>query len=110
MTGLEGFDDSCMKIPPSLLQNLPIRHFVGQAMLESVLDLRKQLRFVNELGLLQPVQRQLQLLFASIHDLGEERNSEVLPDHGRRLEYPLVLGIEPIDARSQNRLRARRDL
>jgi hypothetical protein len=38
----------------------------------------------------------------------QEREGHILPDDGRGLEEPLVLGRQPVDARRQDRLRRRR--
>src|SRR5262245_2022957 len=53
---LEGLDDSSMERPPSLLEEAAVGNLICQSVLEGVLALWEETRFVQELGRLEVCQ------------------------------------------------------
>src|SRR5438876_2708917 len=81
-----------------------------QRMLEGVLELREEMRFVEELGSLK-VRETATEITVVIHDDGlEQSERHVLADHGGSLDQALLRRWEPVDAPGQQRLHRRRDL
>jgi hypothetical protein len=56
MQHLDGVHQAGVECPTPLLQQAAVGHFVGQRVLERVLQLRKQCRLIEELGRLEPCQ------------------------------------------------------
>ncbi len=79
-------------------------------MLERVLEDREEARFVQELGSLEIVNAQAQIVVRDFGDGLEQRQRHVLTDDSRALEHPLVPGGEPVDARGEEGLHRRRYL
>jgi hypothetical protein len=76
---------------------------------EAVLDGRIEGPLVHELASRERVERSRQLRLGKRDDASQHRLGELLPDHRRRLENPLFLLREPVDARGQHRLHGARD-
>ena len=51
---LHRLENACMQRASTLLEEAPVGHLVGQRVLERVLDLREESRFVEELRRLEP--------------------------------------------------------
>ena len=79
-------------------------------MLESVLEIGKELCLVEELGGLKLGQACAQLVLGKLGDSLQECERHILADDCGRLQQSLVLGRQPVDARRQDRLSGRRDL
>ena len=95
---------------PSFLQEAPVGDFVRQRMLEGVVELREEVRLVEELGCLK-VRETLTEIPLSVLDDGLEQNERhVLADHRGSLEQALLVRREPIDPPGEQRLHGRRDL
>ena len=54
VASLDGLDGPGVESTSALLQEAPIGHLVSQRVLEGVLNVREQARFVEELGRLEP--------------------------------------------------------
>ena len=57
----EGLDDPGMEYPPSLLEQTPVGHLVGQGVLEGVGEFWEEARLVQELSCLEVCQTAMQL-------------------------------------------------
>src|SRR5262245_52808407 len=73
-------------------------------MLEGVLGLRIQHLFIDELRALECIESAGQVPIAEIYNAQEYRLGELLADHRRRLQCPLLSLGEPIDPGSQHAL------
>ena len=101
--------DPGMERAPAVLQHAAVRDLVGQRVLEGVLEIREEARLVQELGRLEVSEPVSKAALEHIDDSLQERERHVLSDDGGRLQQPLVLGGQPVDARRQDRLSRRRD-
>src|SRR5260370_16871962 len=107
---LQRFQNSQVKRHPSLLQEAPVGNLMRQRMLEGVLELREEVRFVEELGSLKVRETLTEVLFRILDDGLEQSERHVLADHGGSLEQALLRRWEPVDAPGQQRLHRRRDV
>jgi len=89
---------------PAIMEHAAVRDVVGEGVLERVLVLGEEACFVQELGRPEGRESTPEVGLGEIGDGLQERAGHVLADHGRRLEEPLVLGHQPIDARREHRL------
>ena len=83
---------------------------MGQRVLEGVLQIREELRLVEELRLLQMREPPPQRLLRLLRDRRQERVGHVLADHRGRLQELLLLRRQPVDPRRQDRLHRGRHL
>ena len=106
---LDRSHDLGVELAAPVPEQAPISHLVGEGVFESVLQVRKQLRLVEELRFLQtPLPQGLRWL---PRDRREERVRHILSDHGGRLQELLLLLREPVGIwRGQDRLHRGRDL
>ena len=82
---------------------------VGQRVLERVLELGEQARLVEELGGLEASRDPARSASSgSVGDRLQQRVGHILADDRGRLEQPLVLGGQAVDARREDRLDRRR--
>ena len=91
-----------------VLQQTLVGDLLGQDVLEGVLDLGEETRLVEELRGLHPGQSAPEVALVAADDGLEQRQREVAADHRRRLEHPLLLGVQAVDASGQDRLHRRR--
>ncbi len=87
-----------------------VGNLLRQRMLERILGDRIEALRIDELGRDQLPERGSELLLRKLRDPRQDGLGEVLADHGGDLERGLFPLTEPIDARSEDRLHARRDL
>src|SRR5262249_22170112 len=80
---LQGLDNASMEHPPSLVQQAPIGHLLGEGVLEGVDQLGKQARLVQELGVLEMRETQAEPLFRQLPHSLEEAQRDLRP-HDRR--------------------------
>ena len=107
---LDGGRHRGVKIAPALPQETGVGHVVGQRVLEGVLQIREELRLVEELRLLEMREPPPQGLLRLLRDRRQERVRHVLADHRGRLQEPLLLRRQPVDPRRQDRLHRGRHL
>src|SRR5262249_35152846 len=107
---LDRVHDARVKLAAPLLQQAAIRHFVGERVLEGVLEILIEPGLVEELGGPQAVESGPQRLIRPIGDRPEEREWHVLADDRAGLKEALVLLGEPVDARRQHHLDRRGNL
>src|SRR5713226_8510438 len=81
-----------------------------ERVLEGVLELGKESGLVEEFSGPQACETEPQRVLPVVHHGMQEVVQHVLPDDGRGLEEPLVLGRQSVDARRKDRLGGRRDL
>src|SRR5215471_15990233 len=103
-------NDARVKRAALALEQARISDFKRQSVLERVLEIGEQRRFVQELGGLETREPGPELFLAGVRDRLEQRERDVLADHSRRLQQALVLLGQPINARSQHRLHGCRNL
>ena len=106
----DGLDDPCVQRPPALVQQAAVRHFVGEAVPEGVLDFRKQAGLVKELRRLEVRESLLQLVFRLFCDRLQQRERHVHADHGRGLQQVFFQRRQAIDTRRQDGLHGGRNL
>ena len=87
-----------------VMEQAAVRDLVGERVLERVFEVRKEAGLVEELAGLQAGQLGPHLVFRRVSDGEEERQRHVLADDRRRLEQPLGLGRQAVDARCQDGL------
>ena len=107
---LDGLHDSDVEGAPPVLEQAAVGHFVGQRVLEGVLDIREDPGLVQELRGLEASDRGVQLVLGELGNRLQQAKRHVLPDHRRRLQERLVRGGEPVDAGGDHGLDRRRDL
>ena len=102
--------DLGVELAAPVLQQAPVGHLVRERVLEGVLQVREELRLVEELRFLQMGEPAPQGLLRLLRDRRQQRVGHVLADHRGRLQQLLLLWRQPVDARRQDRLHRRRDL
>src|SRR5216684_4633515 len=110
---MEGFNrvhDSRMEISVTLLQQAAVSDLVRERVLEGVFEIRKEARLVKELGGLEVAEPPSQVFLCKLGNLEQESERHVFADDRGRLEQPLVLWRQAVDAGRQNRLHRRRHL
>ena len=101
---LDGLGDAGVQGALPLVEQSPVRDFVGERVLERVLEVRKEPGLVEELRGLQVSQLGAHLGLRRVGDGQEQREGHVLADDGGRLEQSLGLGRQAVDARGQDGL------
>jgi len=104
---LDDFGHTGVEGPSPLMQERGVRDLVGQRVVERVFDVREQVRLVEEFGRLKARNSGSQSLVAFVRHGVQPRKGDVLADHRRGLQPPLVLGRKPIDPGSQHGLGGR---
>ena len=102
--GFERADDLRVECAASLAEQAAVGHLVGQRVLERVLGLGEEARFIEELGGLQASQPTAQVLLGQLGNDEQESERHVLADDGSSLEELLVPGSQPVDPRGKDRL------
>jgi hypothetical protein len=88
---LDGLNDFGVEGTPSLLRKTPIGDLVREGVLERVFELRKEARFVEELGGLQAGEATVERQPGPFSDGLEEREGDIFTNDGGRLEQTLFL-------------------
>ena len=101
---LDGLGDPGVERALPVVEQPLVGYLVGQGVLERVLEVREEPGLVEELRGLEPGQRGADLRLRRVGDGQEQREGDVLPDDRGRLEQPLDLGLEAVDARGENGL------
>ena len=107
---LEGLDQARVQHPPPLQQEAAVGHLVRQGMLEGVFRLGEQARLIQELGRLEVRQAAVQRLLGQVRNGLEQGQGHLGANDGSRLEEPLLLRRQPVDARRQHGLHRGRHL
>jgi hypothetical protein len=107
---LEGLDDAGMQYPPSFLEHTAIGYLVREGVLEGVLVLREEARFVEEFGRLQVRQAAMQRRLMQFGNGLQQGQGHLCADDSSSLEEALRLRRQTVDARRQHRLHRGRDL
>src|SRR5205085_3158020 len=95
---------------PPLLELRGERDLLREWMLEEILGDRVERLLVDELGVLERLQRLAELRGVLLDDGGERRLVELASDHGGGLQHVLVALRQPIDARREDRVHGARHL
>ena len=88
---LDGLNDFGVEGTPSLLRKTPIGDLVREGVLERVFELRKEARFVEELGGLQAGEATVERHLGPFSDGLEESEGNIFTNDGGRLEQTLLL-------------------
>src|SRR5262245_64532020 len=91
--------NACMQHPPPLLEHTAIGHLVGEGVLEGVGMVRKETRFVQELGRLEVRQDARQGCCGELGHGLEQGQGDLCPDDGGGLEKTLLLRWQAVDTR-----------
>ena len=105
---LEGLDDASVQDAAALVEQSAVRHLVRQRVRERVLDLREELRLVDELCGAQAIEAPTEGFIRQFGNLLKDGQRDVIAHDGGRLQETLVLRSEAIDARRQHGLDRRR--
>jgi hypothetical protein len=108
--GAESLDsrrDARVKGAAPLPEHAPVRHLVGQRMLEGVLDLGKEARLVEKFRRLQVHKPLTHVVVVRVGDGDQQRVWDILAHDGRRLQQAFVFRRQSIDACGQDRLHGR---
>ena len=100
----EGLGNAGVQDAPPLVEQPPIRDFVGERVLEGELEVRKEPDLVKELRGLEMRQRGPHRGLRRVGGGLEQRQGHVLADDGGGLEQALGLGRQAVDARHQDGL------
>jgi hypothetical protein len=100
----DGADDASVQGLAPVLEQGAVCDFMGEGVLERVLEVREAAGLVEELGGLERFESAAERLVRDFGDRLEQREWDVRADDGGDLEETLVLGRQPVDARRQNRL------
>jgi hypothetical protein len=101
---LKGLDNARVQHPPPLQQEAAVGHLVGEGMLKRVFLLGEQARLIQELCRLQVRQAPVQRRLGQLDNGLEQRQGDFRPNHGRRLQKPLLLRRQPVNACCQHGL------
>ena len=101
---LDGLGDAGVQGAPPLVEQAPVRDFVGERVLERVLEVRKEPGLVEELRGLEVRQLGAHLVLRRVGNGQEQRQGHVLADDRGGLEQALGLGRQAVDARGQDGL------
>ena len=93
-----------MQRPPPLLEQAAVGHLVRQGVLEGVVLLGEEPRLVEELGRLQVRQTAVQRRLGQLGNGLQQGQRHLRADDRGRLQEPLLLGRQAVDARRQHRL------
>jgi hypothetical protein len=107
---LKGLDDTGMQHPPPLPQETAIGALVREGVLEGVLALWEEARFVQELGRLEVRQAAMQRRLGQLGNRLQQGQGDLRANDGDRLQEALFLGRQAVDARRQHRLHRGRHL
>src|SRR5437016_1428497 len=105
---LEGLDDASVQDAAALVEQSAVRDLVRQRVRERVLDLREELRLVDELRGAQAIEAPTEGFIRQLGNLLKDGQRDVIAHDGGRLQETLVLRSEAIDARRQHGLDRRR--
>src|SRR5215831_19245165 len=106
-TGVEPFerlDELGVQCASPVLKQSLVGHFVRERVLERVLEVREEPDLVEELRGLETAQLGAHLFLRRVGNGEQQRDGHVLADDGSRLEQPLVIGGQAVDARGQDGL------
>jgi len=103
-------DDAGVESATLILEKARIRNLVCERMLEAVLEVGEERRFVQELAALEPTEPTAQVGVRCLIDGLQEGEGDILANDRGGLEEPLVVGWEPVDASTQDGLHRRRHL
>ncbi len=107
---LDGLDHPRVERAAAILEQARVGHLVGEGVPERVLHVREEADLVQELAGLQQAQVAPHRLLAHVRDLLQERERDVLADHGGGLQEALGLDGQAVDAGGQDRLHGGRHL
>jgi hypothetical protein len=110
MERLDDLDDPGVEGAPPVLEQAAVRHFVGQGVLEGVLEIGKQAHLVEKLASLERRETVPQDILGHLGNGLENRKGHILADDCGRLEKAFLFDREPVDPSGQDRLDRRRDL
>ena len=101
---LKGLDQARVQHPPPLQQEAVVGHLVRQGMLEGVVRLGEQAGLIQELRRLQVRQAAVQRRLGQLRNGLEQRQGHLGANDGSRLQEPLLLRRQPVDACRQHGL------
>ena len=108
--GLEHLGHLLMDLLPCARQQRLIGHLLGEGVLEGVDQLGEEARFVEELGGLELREGRMQGRLRQGGNRLQYPQGHLRANHRRRLQQPLGVRRQPVDAGGQHRLHRRRHL
>jgi hypothetical protein len=103
----ERIHNSAVEGAPPLLQETPVRHLVGQGVLEGVFRLGEEAGLVEELGSLQTHEPTAERLVRHLGDGLKQGEGHLRADDRGGLQQALLLRRESVDAGGQDGLHGR---
>ena len=110
--GVELFDlrrDLRMQGAARVKQQAFVGDVASEGVFERVLLIWRRLRLVKEIGCLKFVQVEAEAIFRKIRDLPQQGDRNSTANRGCNVKHAARIGLEPIDARRQNRFDSRRN-
>ena len=110
--GMEQFDlrrDLRMQCAARVKEQAFVGDVASERVLERVLLIRRRLRFVKEVRCLEFVKVEAEAIFRKICDFPQQCDRNSTANRGCNVKHAAQIGLEPIDARRQNRFDSRRN-
>ena len=92
------------------MQHRAVGDFLGQGVLEDILDLRKRRLLVEKLFALEGGEEAIEFLFGLGDDLAEQAQRELAPNDGQLLQEGFLFGGQAVDAGRQHALHGGGDM
>src|SRR5262249_9556837 len=111
--GVKVFDgsyDTSVDLPATFVEHPAIGDVVSERVLERILQVRKELRRIEEFGSLQIVEQTAKLVLGQPANCVQEHEWNVVSDDCRLLQQVLSGSSQRVDSRCKNRLHCGRDL
>src|SRR5262249_52753662 len=111
--GVKVFDrrhDTSVDLPATFVEHPAISDVMSKRVLECILQVRKELRRIEEFGSLQIVEQPGKLVLSQPENCMQEHEWKVISDDCRLLQQVLTGSGQRVDTRCENRLHCGRDL
>ena len=104
---LDRTHDACMDFTAPAFQQFRVRDFVREGVAERVFRIREKSRLDQHFGRHQMFHHAAQVRHRQTGDGTQQFERQLVADHGRVLQYPLLVGGQTVDPRRENGLDGR---